>query len=111
MITLSDIMARLNLNLLAVSLLLLGSGCLPIQRDGTTHYLVLGFGIVSVNNTNTTLAQVSRANALGVLVSNHGVTAGYASESLVCIKTNENIVVEVQQSPFKPLNVCVPSSH
>lgn len=93
-----------------VVFVLLGSGCVPIRKNGTTHYLVVGVGVVSVNNTNRDLAQVVRANALGVLVSNRGMTAGYSAETSVSVRTNDNIAVEVSQSPFKSLNVCVPSS-
>lgn len=97
-------------NLLVLCLLLLGSGCVPFHKDGTTHYLVIGVGIVSVNDTNRSAAQVTRANALGVAVTGRGLTAGYLAETSVAIQTNENVVIEVKQSPFKPLSVCVPPS-
>lgn len=98
----------LRYNLLLCLLLLLGSGCVPIRQNGTTHYLVIGFGVVSVNNTNREVAQVIRANALGVMVSNRGMTAGYSATTSVSIKTNENVLIEVKQAPLKPLTVCVP---
>jgi len=104
-------MALLRVSLL-VSVLLLVSGCVPLRQGGTTHYLVLGIGVVSVNRTNQAVAEVTRANALGVMASRRGLTVGYAAETSVGIKTNENVVIEVKQAPLKPLSVCVPpSSH
>ena len=47
-------------------LLLMVGGCVPLRNGGTTHYLVLGVGIVSVNDTNREAARVTRANAVGV---------------------------------------------
>lgn len=90
--------------------LLLGSGCVPIKRGGTTHYLILGAGIVSVSNTNKEVAQVSRANAIGVMASERGMKLGYGAESTVSIKTNENVVIEVRKAPFGPLKIDVPGS-
>lgn len=88
--------------------LLLGSGCVPIRSKGTTHYFILGAGVVSVSNTNREVAQVSRASALGFLASDHGVKLGYGAESTVSIKTNENVIIEVRKAPFGSLNVGVP---
>ena len=99
---------RLRHNLLLCLALLLVSGCVPIRKGGTTHYVVVGFGVVSVNNTNRDVAQVIRANALGVMVSNRGMMAGYSATTSVSTKTNENVLIEVKQAPLKPLTVCVP---
>jgi len=90
-------------------LLLLSSGCVPLKTKGTTHYLVLGVGVVSVSNTNREIAQVQRATALGLLASERGVKIGYGAESVVSIKTNENVIVEVRKAPFGPLRVNVPN--
>jgi len=102
-------MGRLRLSVLLG--LLLVSGCVPIHKKGTTHYLVFGLGVVSVNSTNRTVATVVRANAIGVVASGSGMKIGYSAETRVDIKTNENIVIEVNKKPFKSLSVCVPSLH
>ena len=105
-------MGRRFLHSLVLVLFLLGSGCVPFRTKGTTHYLVLGVGIVSVSTTNQVVAQVTRANVVGLMASERGVKIGYGAETSVGIETNANIVIEVKQAPFKPLNVCVPpSSH
>lgn len=101
-------MGRSLLFSLLVSVLLLGSGCVPLRTKGTTHYLVLGVGVVSVNNTNQETAQIVRANVVGFMATERGVKLGYGAETSVSIKTNANIVIEVKQAPFKPLSVCVP---
>ncbi len=82
-------------------------GCVPIRTDGTTHYVVVGFGVVSVNNTNQYAASVTRANILGGYVSNRGGGVGYSSEQKIMVRTNANIDIEVSKVPFKPLKVNV----
>lgn len=86
----------------------LSTGCIPIRSKGTTHYLVIGLGVVSVNNTNKEVAHITRANALGVFVSKERFSAGYAAETMVSVKTNENIALEIKQAPFRSLSICVP---
>lgn len=98
-----------RLTSLLMSVLLMGSGCVPFKSDGTTHYLVIGIGVVSVNNTNKTIAQVTRVSVAGFMASELGVVAGFVSQASIAVKTNENIAIEVQQLPFKPIKVCVPS--
>ena len=87
--------------------LLLGSGCVPIRTNGTTHYVVLGIGVVSVNNTNQYAASVTRANVLGAYVSDHGGGIGLSSEQRMMVSTNDNILIEVSKTPFKPIKVNV----
>ena len=91
--------------------LLLGSGCVPIRMNGTTHYLVLGIGVVSVNNTNQYAASVTRANVLGAYVSDHGGGIGYSSEQRMMVSTNEDILIEVSKVPLKPIKVNVNEKH
>ena len=83
------------------------SGCIPIRTNGTTHYLVIGLGVVSVNNTNQYAASVTKANVLGGYVSDHGGGVGYSSEQRIMISTNVNMDIEVSKVPFKPMKVNV----
>ena len=87
--------------------LILMSGCIPIRTNGTTHYLVLGIGVVSVNNTNQYAASVTKANVLGGYVSEHGGGIGYSSEQRIMVSTNVNMDIEVSKVPFKPMKVNV----
>ena len=82
-------------------------GCIPIRTNGSTHYLVVGLGVVSVNNTNQYAASVTKANILGGYVSDHGSGIGYSSEQRIMISTNADMDIEVSKVPFKPLKVNV----
>jgi len=85
--------------------LILIVGCVPIHVNGTTHYLVVGIGVISVNNTNQALAQVTKATILGGYASEQGGGIGFSSVKKVMIATNVNMVIDVSNAPFKPLNV------
>ena len=91
----------------AAAALILMVGCIPIRTNGTTHYLVLGIGVVSVNNTNQYAASVTKANVLGGYVSEHGGGIGYSSEQRIMVSTNAGMDIEVSKVPFKPLKVNV----
>lgn len=69
---------------LLLSALLLCSGC--YSTNGTKHYIVIGLGIVSVNDTNQAYAQVIHSKMIGVYGSGTpgiGVGAGYRSSSVI----------------------------
>ena len=98
---------RLDLAVYAIAIAIFMSGCIPIRTNGTIHYLVVGIGVVSVNNTNQYAASVTRANILGGYVSERGGGVGYSSEQKIMVRTNANIDIEVSKVPFKPLKVNV----
>ena len=87
--------------------LILMSGCIPIRTNGTTHYLVLGIGVVSVNNTNRSVAQVTKATVLGGYASENGGGIGYSSKNSIMVVTNADIDIEVYSAPFKSMKVNV----
>ena len=87
--------------------MLLISGCIPIRTNGTTHYLVVGIGIVSVNNTNQAIAQVTKSSVLGGYVTEHGGGVGYSSINQIMVNTNSDVDIEVNSVPFKQLKVNV----
>lgn len=93
--------------ILVVFIALFMCGCVPIRTNGTTHYLMLGIGVVSVNNTNQYAASVTKANVLGGYVSEHGGGIGYSSEQRIMVSTNVNMDIEVSKVPFKPMKVNV----
>lgn len=85
-------------NLLASLLLVLACGCVPLRQGGTTHYLVLGFGLVSVNSTNQIAVTAVKANVLGVMASTMPgpkLSIGYASIAAASVETNQNAIVEI----------------
>lgn len=83
-------------------------GCSVTDKSGTKHTVILGFGIVSVNQTNTAAA-VYKTQLLGLGVSDMpGVRLGigYANSVTVCVRSNA--LVEVSDAPGSPLNVRTP---
>ena len=87
--------------------LILMVGCVPIRTNGTTHYLVIGIGVVSVNNTNQYSAAVTKTTVLGGYVSENGGGVGYSSKNQIMVRTNANIDIEVMSVPFKSMKVNV----
>lgn len=97
-----------KVRLLGLAFLVCLAGCAPFHKGDTTHYVVLGFGVVSVPRTNTSPVQVVKAQAIGLSVSDQpGIKfgAGYSSSTTVSIHTNQNILIEVSDRPFAPLKV------
>lgn len=94
---------------------LLLTGCVSFNRGGTTQHVILGFGIVSVNNTNKAVADVIKTQVLGLGFNDSGAGAhfdlGYSSTTVVRVATNQNVVIEVSDVPGKPMTVTVPRSN
>jgi len=91
----------------AAAALILMVGCIPIRTNGTTHYLVLGIGVVSVNNTNQYAASVTKSTILGGYVSENGGGVGYSSKNQIMVCTNADIDIEVMSVPLKSIKVNV----
>lgn len=84
-----------------------GAGCCSwTDISGTHHLIVVGIGIVSVNNSKPTAATVTRANVLGVAADQGGVTAGYSSRFTTAVPNGaEGVRIEASQRPFAPIKV------
>jgi len=82
-------------------------GCIPIRTNGTTHYLVIGIGVVSINNTNQSLANVTKATVLGGYISEKGGGVGYSSQNRIMVNTNADMSIEVKSVPLKSIKVDV----
>ena len=87
--------------------LILMVGCIPIRTNGTTHYLVIGVGIVSVNNTNQYSAAITKTTVLGGYASENGGGIGYSSRNQIMVRTNADMDIEVMSVPFKSMKVNV----
>jgi hypothetical protein len=97
-------------SLLTACVLFCCSGCITYNRDGTSHHVIIGFGIVSVNNTNRTAATVVTTKLLGVGYSDDSgprAAVGYSSSTVIRVATNQNAQIEVSNLPLKPLTVTV----
>ena len=82
-------------------------GCIPIRTNGTTHYLVVGIGVVSVNNTNQYSAAITKTTVLGGYASENGGGIGYSSQNRIMVRTNADMDIEVRSVPFKSMKVNV----
>jgi len=93
--------------LLAVPL----SGCVARMptNDGTTHYIILGFGIVSVGRSPEDTVQATRMTAVGLSVSDQPLLKlglGYASATVVTVPQGaRDVRMEVSSLPWGPFIV------
>jgi hypothetical protein len=103
------------MRVLAAALLLssplLGACALPVPGSGgTTHYVVVGLGVVSVNDTKNA-AIATDSHVLGLQVSSApGIKfgAGYVSGSVVMIPNNaRDVRIAVERSPFGGVTIQV----
>lgn len=72
------------------------TGC-AIERNGTVHHVIIGFGVVSVPKTND-LAQVTKIRAVGVYAGNligPSCAAGYLSSTVTVVKQT-NVLIEIK---------------
>ena len=84
-----------------------GAGCCSwTDKSGTHHLIVVGIGIVSVNNSKPAAATVTRANVLGLAADQGEVTAGYSSRFSTAVPDGaEDVRIEASQRPFAGINV------
>lgn len=81
-------------------LLLAVTGCSWRDKNGTSHTVVVGFGIVSTVDQPGVCAQDCKA--LGVVVGRSGVNAGLVQTHRVSIDPNEatNAIIQVHSTPL-----------
>jgi hypothetical protein len=99
--------------MLALTVTLTLQGCAPnghgivLNVDGssdTTHFVVLGFGVVSIPKKPDTPVTAIRTQSLGLAVTDlpgSSVSLGYASGQIVAMPDGvEDVVVEFESAPF-----------
>lgn len=78
-------------------------------KGHTTHHVILGFGIVSVNEPENQAVVTTDAQALGISLSDRPglrLGLGYSSSTVVSVAAGaEDVRVEVSKSPGGPLIV------
>jgi hypothetical protein len=86
-----------------------GTGCCSwTDKSGTRHVLIVGVGIVSVNDSTPTAATVTRAHALGLTADQGGIAAGYSSSFTTAVPAGvEDVRIEASQHPFASINIVV----
>lgn len=98
------------LRLISIALIpIILSGCIAIPgKGGTKHYLIIGFGVVSVNESDDAV-MATQTQALGVSISDRPglkLGIGYASSTVVSVAPGaKDVRVEVSQRPGGPLVV------
>ncbi len=98
--------------LTCVALTSLLSGCIYIpSKTGTGHVLVVGIGVVSVNDRTNQALVATSTHVLGMQVSDRpGLKfgLGYASGVVTTVSDGaEDVRAEISQCPFGPLTVTV----
>jgi hypothetical protein len=97
----------------------LATGCTSAQTPGivvpipagggTTYHLIIGLGVVKVNDTKQSAAVVTDSHSLGLVVSDRPglkLGVGYASSSVVSVPPNATDVrIDVSRQPWGPLRV------
>ncbi len=90
--------------------LILACGCSFTDKHGTRHTVIIGFGVVSVNQTNPVAATVTKINGIGLSTSSAPgmkLGLGYFNSVTVEVNTN-NLLIEVSDAPGQPLKVQTP---
>jgi hypothetical protein len=84
-------------------------GC-TISRKGTVHHIIVGFGIISVSQTNR--IEITKSQALGLAIyvkEGFRFNAGYSSSVVASIPdSTTNTIIEISQRPFSPLMIKAP---
>ena len=88
---------------------------IPLRaKNGTTHYVIIGLGVVSVNQSNQTAAVVTAEHSVGIVMSSQpglNFGAGYSSGLTTVIPDGaRDVRIEVSRRPFGPIAVDVQSA-
>jgi hypothetical protein len=91
------------------------TGCVAIPgKNGTTHHLIIGIGLVSVNDSCAQAVVATDAHALGISISNQPglkFAAGYSSNTVVSVAEGaDDVRVEISKLPGRPLMIDVPAA-
>ena len=84
-----------------IASLLIGCSGVPIHsQSGTTHYVILGLGVVSLREQKG--VSVTDGGALGLIAGRSGLTAGIGQQHDVRIDPTmaSNVVISISATPF-----------
>lgn len=86
-----------------------GCGSLQLHSDTSTHFVVLGFGIVSVPRESDANVVATKVQAIGVTFANDyalKLNAGYVSGATIGIPPQvDDVIVEVSDEIGGPLRI------
>jgi hypothetical protein len=91
------------------------SSCVSIPgKSGTVHHVIIGFGIVSVNEPASQAVVATDSHILGMSISDQPglkFAFGYSSSTVVSIPDGaDDVRVEVSKVPGQPIIIDVPSA-
>lgn len=101
---------RSLLQISAITALLSLSGCaIPIPAEGDTRrHVIIGFGIVTVNDADSHTAVATSTKSLGLHVTNlTGTQAvlGYGSSKQIIIAEDASVIVDVAHAPTGEISI------
>ena len=89
-------------------------GCSGLQikdESGTVHHIILGLGIVSVNDVNEKAMVVTNVTAIGITMSDFSgqkIGIGYSSSAVASVSSRaKDVRAEISKSPMGPIIVNV----
>lgn len=89
----------------SLALMFCSAGCWTDQ-SGTHHTLIIGLGVVSVNQTNPAAATVTSMHTLGMVANQNGLTAGYSANFITSVPDGaEDVRIEASQHLFAPIKI------
>jgi len=95
----------------ALSLSLSGCAFETKGSDGSRHYLIIGAGLVSVNDQKSNAAVAVRTHSLGIALSDipgMHMVAGYGSSKYVSVNDgSKDLIIEVADRPRGDMTVNV----
>jgi len=96
-----------------IFIILAGCAGIPIKfNDGTTHHLIIGFGLVTVKEVPEHPVVITKATAVGATIADRpGIKfgVGYSSSTVVTVGDRaDDVRIEVSKFPGGPLKIDVP---
>ena len=90
-----------------IALILLSGGCCRwTDKEGTHHVLIIGAGLVSINNSNPSAATITSKRIVGLAADGNSIAAGYSSSLTTAIPSGaEDVRIEVSKHRFAPLTI------
>ena len=86
------------------------SGCISWKgKDGTTHHVIIGLGIVSCKQPTNEQILATDSKAIGISISDRpglSLGLGYASSTVISVSANApDVLIEVSKRPGGPIIV------
>ena len=85
------------------------SGIKIKEKNGTSHHVIIGFGVVTVNDPEDKAAVVSNTQSLGISISDRPglkLGVGYSSSMVTTVENGaEDVRMEISQKPLGTIKI------